>query len=147
MQRTTTSGQACLLPAVFRGYLFFNCVDYTDAQTGTAEICPTQASRALQPAVYLSQSQTLTWHHLLAGYSFLWFACSGKSSSCNASLVIAGFLLGALLQLRPDGPDAAVQVSLGGATLKQLIAGLTSLVLSFPQHSSTLPFCMPLSLL
>ncbi|EFN59099.1 hypothetical protein CHLNCDRAFT_137883 [Chlorella variabilis] len=43
-QRTTTSGEACLLPAVFRGHLFFDCVDYSDAQTGTAEICPTQAA-------------------------------------------------------------------------------------------------------
>ena len=49
LQRTTTSGEACLLPAVFRGHLFFDCVDYSDAQTGTAEICPTQV-RCNRPA-------------------------------------------------------------------------------------------------
>jgi hypothetical protein len=44
LQRNTTSGAPCLLPAVYRGRLFYDCVDYGDPQTGTAEICPTQAS-------------------------------------------------------------------------------------------------------
>lgn len=39
-QRTTAGGDPCLLPAVFRGRLFFDCVHNADS-SGTVEICPT----------------------------------------------------------------------------------------------------------
>eukprot|EP00887_Chlorella_sp_A99_P005410 scaffold1.g5410.t1 len=39
-QRTALSGEACLLPAVFNGYLWFDCVDYTEGGA-TVDICPT----------------------------------------------------------------------------------------------------------
>ncbi|PRW58639.1 hypothetical protein C2E21_2984 [Chlorella sorokiniana] len=41
-QRTTTSNASCLLPAVYCGNLWFDCVKYTEGDS-TADICPTQA--------------------------------------------------------------------------------------------------------
>lgn len=39
-QRNTQSNASCLLPAVYGGYLWFDCIPYTDS-SGTADICPT----------------------------------------------------------------------------------------------------------
>lgn len=43
LQRTTTSNASCLLPAVYGGNLWFDCVKYTEGDN-TADICPTAVS-------------------------------------------------------------------------------------------------------
>lgn len=46
MQRISTSGVPCLLPAVFNGFLFFDCVQAAAYNGSLIEGCPTQVAGA-----------------------------------------------------------------------------------------------------